>query len=160
MQSYLLRVGTSVYHPMILDTSTILTPASFVRRWRLRSDSETLQVDYVAKHQASFCNRYLRRSIIDPFVRLPVDNTLDIADLLSTRDVLLLSIASPTVSQYLDNSNFWRRRISRDMPWIWDLPLADATNLTNCRKVHFDLQNMCNYDSHLKNLNLINKKQI
>lgn len=140
--------------------SSVLIPERYVRQCPFRSDSETLQLDYIARHHSSFNDCNIRQSIINPFDQLPLHIILDIADLLPIRGVLLLSIASLTVSQNLDNSNFWRRRIGRDMPWLWDFPLDDAPNLTNWRKVYFDLQEMCTYDLHSRNLGLVNRKRI
>lgn len=138
----------------------VLISASYARRWPLRSDSESLQTGYIERHQASYYSRDLRQTVIDPFSQLPLDDILDIVDLLSTREALLLSIASPAVSQKLDNSKFWKWCIAKDMPWIWDISLEDASSLTNWRRVYFDLQNMCTYNSHTRVLGLVNRKRI
>ena len=100
------------------------------------------------------------RNYSDPFVILSLDSVLDILDLLSIREVLLLSIASVVVSRSLQISDFWRRRVTKDMPWFWDLDYDDSDSNTDWRKVYFDLWRMCVYEYRDRELGLVNRKRI
>ena len=96
----------------------------------------------------------------DNLTQVPTEIMLDIIDLLVPRDILHLSFAAPVVSWQLEASNFWRRRIIADMPWMWDLRFADATSKSNWPRLYFDLQAMCNHESKKRVLGLVNRSRI
>ena len=93
------------------------------------------------------------------FDGLPIDLVLDITDYLTRREVYLLTIASPTTSLKLDLF-FWRRRIKRDMPWLWDLDVDALPDRLNWRHVYHDLWDRCISDSQSRVLGLVNRKKI
>ena len=146
--------------PGSILTTLVLTYPRYIRRWPLKGDADSFQTNPVVRNCASHQVRDYSRPSTDPFARLFLDNMLDILDLLTIREVLLLSIASPCVSQMLDKSAFWKRRIARDMPWLWELTLDDASSNTNWRRLYFDLLNMCNYNAQTRDLGLVNRKRI
>ena len=96
----------------------------------------------------------------NPFELLPLDVVLGISDLLSIREILFLSLASPATFHKLNHSEFWKRRILKDMPWLWDCHLIKVPDQGTWRSVYFDLWNKCIYESQSRILGLVNRKRI
>ena len=92
--------------------------------------------------------------------KLPLDLVIDITDYLTRREVYFLSIASPATSRKLDQFAFWRRRIKRSMPWLWDLDPDALPDDLNWRYVYHDLQEKCTYSSLRRVLCLVNRKSL
>lgn len=61
----------------------------------------------------------------DPFSRLASELQLAITDELDISDLLHLREASTRIRALMSNS-FWKVRLQRDMPWLYDLPEPGA----------------------------------
>ncbi|KAL2845589.1 hypothetical protein BJX68DRAFT_241969 [Aspergillus pseudodeflectus] len=58
----------------------------------------------------------------DPFARLPVELLLTIVGQLPLASMKCLQVASSAVARLELSTGFWKRKIRRDMPWLFDLP--------------------------------------
>lgn len=59
--------------------------------------------------------------IKDPFRNTPYDVTYLILQYLSGDSIMALSRASWTILTRTRNSSFWKKRLSEDMVWFWEL---------------------------------------
>jgi len=138
----------------------MLTIPSFQIQWPQPSESNALGDDSISGSRWGRIVATSRSMDSNPFELLPVDVILGIADMLSIREIFFLSAASPATSHKLNNSEFWKRRIHKDMPWFWDLSLINVVDERTWRRVYFDLWDKCIYASQRRVLGLVNRKRI
>ncbi|KAM0556952.1 hypothetical protein ACHAPJ_005630 [Fusarium lateritium] len=64
----------------------------------------------------------------DPFYKLSPEIILHIADFLDTPSVFRWRKSSRPVARLALERGFWKSRIYRDMPWLYDFPVDDDTS--------------------------------
>ncbi|KAJ4254404.1 hypothetical protein NW762_010001 [Fusarium torreyae] len=74
----------------------------------------------------------------DPFYKFSPEIILHIADFLDTPSVFRWRKSSRPVARLALEKGFWKSRIYRDMPWLYDFPVDDDTSSsdTNWRSVY------------------------
>ena len=98
--------------------------------------------------------------VSNPFETLPIDIAVLVALHLDTREVLKLSLASSVTSLKLDLAKFWKIKLRRDIPWVWELIEGDVVENINWREAYFDVWDRCNWDASNRDLGLVNRKTI
>ncbi|KAL2811573.1 hypothetical protein BJX63DRAFT_398799 [Aspergillus granulosus] len=84
--------------------------------------AEQLRTDYSMSPPKAQTRLDLSDKIIrDPFRNLPYDITYHILQYLPGESILALNKASWTIFMRTSNNSFWKRRLSQDMPWFWEL---------------------------------------
>jgi hypothetical protein len=79
-------------------------------------------VDFEAGLSKSQTTLDLGNKVIkDPFRNTPYDVTYLILQYLSGDSIMALSRASWTILTRTRNSSFWKKRLSEDMVWFWEL---------------------------------------
>ncbi|MCJ1250780.1 hypothetical protein MMC30_008008 [Trapelia coarctata] len=129
-------------------------------QWPQPSESKALGEDSISGSRCGRVTAATTNVTSNPFELLPVDVILGIADMLSIREVFFLSAASPAAAHKLNNSEFWKRRILKDMPWLWDFNLINVADERTWRRLYFDLWDKCIYASQRRTLGLVNRKRI
>ena len=98
--------------------------------------------------------------VSNSFEALPIDIAVLIALHLDTRDVLKMSLASSVTSLKLDLAKFWKIKLRRDIPWIWELTEGHVVDGVNWREAYFDIWDRCNWNASNRDLGLVNRKII
>ena len=138
----------------------MLIGSSFLTVLPLQSNADMSQNYLLQQPRPHFQSERSNPTEHEPFSILPLDCILAILDFLSSREVLLLSLAFSVVAQRLRHSDFWRRKASVDMPWLWELNSDIAPKDADWQSVYFDLWNICNYRHQTRLLGLVNRKRI
>ncbi|KAL2864696.1 uncharacterized protein BJX67DRAFT_360590 [Aspergillus lucknowensis] len=84
--------------------------------------AEQLRTDYSISPPKAQTRLDLSDKVIrDPFRNLPYDITYHILQYLPGESILALNKASGAIFMRTSNDSFWKRRLSQDMPWLWEL---------------------------------------
>ena len=142
------------------DLILMLTFHSYKIQWPQPSESNVLGNDFMSGSHWRRAGGFSMNIDSNPFELLPVDVILAIADMLSIREIFFLSAASPATSVKLNDSEFWKRRIPKDMPWLWDCCLMSVADQRSWRRIYFDRWDKCIYESQRRMLGLVNRKRI
>jgi hypothetical protein len=62
----------------------------------------------------------------DPFRKLPAELLMMILMHLPARSIFRLKLASVAIVQLQLPGSFWKQKLKRDMPWLWDFPGQDT----------------------------------
>jgi hypothetical protein len=101
----------------------------------------------------------------DPFARLPAELLLTIVGQLPLASMKCLQDTSSTVARLELSNGFWKRRIRRDMPWLFDLPdpaHGDESQKEepDWAKTYADLLERSDASSPLQIRGLVNRRRI
>ncbi|KAL4920531.1 hypothetical protein BDW62DRAFT_198839 [Aspergillus aurantiobrunneus] len=98
----------------------------------------------------------------DPFSKLPTELLLGIMIDLPMASVNALRAASPTVARLDLDGFFWKQKLRRDMPWLYDIPSSNNRQPDDLdwAQIYKDLFLQSQNDNREKILGLVNRRRI
>jgi len=100
--------------------------------------------------------------MFDIFKTLPLETMTGIVENLPGTSFKAFQVVTPAAARALASEFFWKRRITSDMPWLWDLPLDQALPCTETdwQQVYWDMDRRSTFQSSDAIPGLVNRRRI
>jgi len=100
--------------------------------------------------------------MFDVFKTLPLETMTGIVENLPGTSFKAFQAVTPAATRALASKFFWKRRITSDMPWLWDLPHDQALPCTETdwQQVYWDMDRRSTFQSSDAIPGLVNRRRI